>query len=41
MKKYYEAYEDRYKQSYELGMLWETKEYTEELINVIDRGEIV
>ena len=36
MKKYYEAYEDRYKQSYELGMLWETKEYTKELVSVID-----
>ena len=40
MKKYYEAYEDRYKQSYELGMLWETKEYTKELVSVIDRLNI-
>lgn len=40
MKKYYEAYEDRYKQSYELGILWETKEYTKELISVIDRLNI-
>ena len=40
MSEYYKAYEDRYKQSYELGMLWETNEYTKELINVIDKLNI-
>ena len=35
-KEYYEAYEDRYKDAYDNNMLWETKDFSKDVIKVIN-----
>jgi len=40
MKKYYKAYDERYKQVYKKYNLWETSKYTGELLNVIEKLNI-
>lgn len=40
MRKYYEAYEDRYKVVHSKGLLWETNKCTLEIKNIIDKYNI-
>ena len=35
-KEYYEAYEDRYKDAYDNNMLWEIKDFSKDVVKVID-----
>ena len=35
-KEYYEAYEDRYKEAYDNNMLWEIKDFSKDVVKVID-----
>lgn len=35
-KEYYEAYEDRYKDVYNNNMLWEIKDFSKDVVKVIE-----
>lgn len=35
-KEYYEAYEDRYKDAYDNNMLWEIKDFSKDVVKVIE-----
>ena len=35
-KEYYEAYEDRYKEAYDNNMLWEIKDFSKDVVKVIE-----
>ena len=39
-KEYYEAYEDRYKDAYDNNMLWEIKDFSKDVVKVIENYNI-
>lgn len=39
-KEYYEAYEDRYKDAYDNNMLWEIRDFSKDVVKVIEDHNI-